>query len=339
MSSHTKQQRNCENAKLSFNILVTGVGAVIGYGLIKCLKKSKYDCRVIGIDIFHDAVGQKWCDKFILGVRANSDQFVDFINTIVSEEKIDLVIPGIEQDLEAMIENFENLLHSCKYSLNNKELYEIFDDKKQTYAFLEDTVELIPHINYSDNLFGLAKDAFGLPFILKENISYASKGVAVIHNQKDFEYSIAKFGEDCMAQKKLNIKENEYTCSIFGLKDGSFVNPTCLKRELSTDGATKKAVNVGVDNVLLDTVTKISHKCHFEGPTNLQFIKFENKYLLLEINARVSSSTSIRELFGVNEAEMCIEYFLLNKLPENAPRKYGTVIRYIEDAYFDSNSL
>lgn len=323
----------------TFTILVTGVGAIIGYGLIKSLKKSKYDCRIIGIDIFHDAVGQKWCDKFIQGVRADSNMFIDFINTIVAEEKVDLVIPGIEQDLKAMIENFEHLLHSAKYSLNNKDLYQTFDDKKKTYRFLEDTVDLIPHIHYGDNLFGLAKDAFGLPFILKEDISYASKGVAVINTQKDFEYNIAKFGEGCMAQKKLNIKEHEYTCSIFGLGDGSFVNPICLKRELSAEGATKKAVNVDVDEVLLDTMTKISQKCKFEGPTNLQFIKYENKYLLLEINARVSSSTSIRELFGVNEAEMCIEYFLLNTIPQEKTQKYGTVMRYIEDAYFDSDTL
>jgi len=323
----------------TFTILVTGVGAIIGYGLIKSLRKSKYNCRIIGIDIFHDAVGQKWCDKFIQGVRADSEKFIDFINTIISEEKIDLVIPGIEQDLKAMIENYEHLNHASKYSLNNKDLYKTFDDKKLTYGFLEDAIDLIPHINYCDTLFGLAEDTFGLPFILKQDISYASKGVAVINNREDYDYYIAKFGAKCMAQKKLDIKDNEYTCSIFGLSDGSFVNPICLRRELSQEGATKKAVNVDLDAELLETMTKISQKCKFEGPTNLQFIKYDNKYLLLEINARISSSTSIRELFGINEAEMCIEYFLLHKTPEHKTQKYGTVMRYIEDAFFDCSTL
>jgi carbamoyl-phosphate synthase large subunit len=58
---------------------------------------------------------------------------------------------------------------------------------------------------------------------------------------------------------------------------------------------------------------------------------------LLEINARISSSTSIRDLFGVNEAEMCIDYYIFNKIPEIKAQKYGKVIRYIEDVYFDSN--
>lgn len=42
-----------------YNILVTGIGAIIGYGIIKSLRNSKYDCNIIGIDIFNDAIGQK----------------------------------------------------------------------------------------------------------------------------------------------------------------------------------------------------------------------------------------------------------------------------------------
>jgi len=320
-------------------VLVTGVGAIIGYGLINSLKKSKYNCRIIGIDIFHDAVGQKWCDKFIQGVRADSDEFIDFINAIVRNEKIDLLIPGIEQDLKSLIEGYDRLDHSAKYSLNNKALYKTFDDKKLTYKFLEGTADLIPYIDYSETLFEEAKESFGLPFILKQDISYASKGVAAIHDRKEFEFYIERFGSGCMAQKKLDIKDREYTCSLFGLGDGTFVNPISLRRELSQEGATKKAVNVKVNEVLLETMTKISRKCRFEGPTNLQFIEHDGRYLLLEINGRVSSSTSMRTLFGVNEAEMCIDHYLMEERPERKEQRYGTIMRYIGDAYFDSDTL
>jgi len=322
-----------------FTILITGVGAIIGYGLINNLKKSHYNCRVIGIDIFHDAVGQKWCDTFIQGVRADSEEFIPFINNIVRTEKVDLLIPGIEQDLTALIEGFEKLDHAAKYSLNNKTLYKTFDDKKMTYKFLEGTADLIPYIDYSDTLYQEAVKTFGLPFILKQDISYASKGVALIQEEKDYDFYIERFGSACMAQQKLDIKDREYTCSLFGLGDGSFVNPTCLRRELSQEGATKKALNVKVDDILLQTMTDICLKCNFEGPTNLQFIEFEGKYLLLEINGRVSSSTSMRELFGINEAQMCIDYYLMDKRPEVETQRYGTIMRYIGDAYFDSNTL
>lgn len=321
----------------TINILLTGIGAVIGYGIIKSLRNSKYNCNIVGIDIFHDAVGQVWCDRFIQGVRADSSEFVDFINNTVKQEKIDLVLPGIEQDLQALIENFDKLNQNAKYSLNNKNIFETFHDKNQTYNFLKNKVELIPHIYYCNDLYEKAVEKFGLPFILKQDISYASKGVATIENQDDYDYFLNKFGKDCMAQQKLSIKDSEITCSIFGLGDGNFVNPICLQRELSGEGATKKAINIIIDDELMNTLKSICELSKFEGPTNLQFIKYKEKYLLLEVNARISSSTSMREIFGVNEAEMCIEYYIENIKPTTRIQKYGTIIRYIEDVYFDSN--
>lgn len=321
----------------TINILVTGVGAVIGYGIIKSLRKSKYNCNIVGIDIFKDAIGQKWCDKFIQGTRADSSDFVHFINKTIQEEKIDLVLPGIEQDLQVLIENFEGLNKNAKFSLNNKSLFQTLHDKKMTYEFFEDKIELIPHIHYCDDLYSKSLGKFGFPFMLKQNISYASKGVASIENKSDFNYFIEKFGKDSMTQQKLSIKENEVTCSIFGTDDGKFVNPICLERELSGEGATKKAINIKMDEELMNTLTTICEVSKFEGPTNLQFIRYQGKYLLLEVNARISSSTSIREIFGINEAEMCIDYYLFNQIPEKKVQKFGTVIRYIEDVYFDSN--
>jgi carbamoyl-phosphate synthase large subunit len=323
----------------TINILVTGVGAIIGYGVINNLRQSKFKCNIIGIDIFSDAVGQKWCDKFIQGIRADSKDYITFLNKIIVHEKIDLVIPAIEQDLEAMINNFSLLEKSAKYSLNNKNLFNVFHDKKKTYDFLFNTIDLIPNLYYCKNFYENAKTKLGLPFVLKQDISYASKGVALIHNIKDFEYYSYKFGEKCMAQKYLEIIKNEYTCSIFGTGDGSFVNPICLERELSAEGATSKAINIEINDELLQVLTLLSKKCLFEGPTNIQFIKFNSKYLLLEINARISSSTSIRTLFGINEAEMCIEYYLSNKIPEVRKQKYSKVVRYIKDLYIDSNNI
>ena len=67
------------------------------------------------------------------------------------------------------------------------------------------------------------------------------------------------------------------------------------------------------------------------GPTNFQFRRHEGEFLLLEINPRVSSSTSLRTAFGYNEAEMCIEYFLEQKPPSTPHIRPGCAARYIED--------
>jgi len=67
------------------------------------------------------------------------------------------------------------------------------------------------------------------------------------------------------------------------------------------------------------------------GPTNFQFRRHQGSYLLLEINPRVSSSTSLRAAFGVNDAAMCVEYFLEGRTPSPRPMESGFAVRYIED--------
>jgi carbamoyl-phosphate synthase large subunit len=103
-----------------------------------------------------------------------------------------------------------------------------------------------------------------------------------------------------------------------------------LRRKLSKDGFTEKAEVVDLENIsqTLNTLCIIFKPL---GPTNFQFRKHEGVLKLLEINPRISSSTSIRMKFGYNESLMAVEYFLEDKKPTQPLIKKGKAIRYIED--------
>ena len=96
------------------------------------------------------------------GSQYTSKEFIDFINNIIEVNNIDLVIPGIEQDLESLIKNYDKLNKKAKYVLNNKELFDTFHDKKKTYEFLANQIDLIPYIYFCDDLYEKAKDKFNL---------------------------------------------------------------------------------------------------------------------------------------------------------------------------------
>ena len=70
------------------------------------------------------------------------------------------------------------------------------------------------------------------------------------------------------------------------------------------------------------------------GPTNFQFRNHKGKWKLLEINPRISSSTSLKTAFGHNECKMAVEYFLEGKEVEQPKIKKGSAIRYTEDYIF-----
>ena len=112
-----------------------------------------------------------------------------------------------------------------------------------------------------------------------------------------------------------------------------------LKRKLSKQGFTETAEVVQLDEIkpIIDELATLFKPV---GPTNFQFRKTELGWKLLEINPRISSSTSIRCAFGYNEAQMCINYFSNDKEVEQPELRRGYAIRYTEDyIVYDSNNI
>lgn len=324
------------------NILVTGVGAIIGYGIINSLREiSEIDIHIVGIDTFPDAVGRHWCDTFLKGVYANSPEFSSFINKVVEQFDIDLIIPGIEQDLDALAEMVEDkTLPKHLVVVNSKLGLSIFQNKLKTGQL---QVEIgMQHIPYVDAGAAIGVEdvinACGLPCIYKPYSSYAGKGLVIIHNRAEIESKLNT--NEGIFQKYIN-SGIEYTVSVFGLDNGSFINPIAFERRLGPDGATHKAKVVNFS--LFESMIKLlCQKTKPKGPTNFQFIADEHSdaIFLLEVNPRISSSTSIRCKFGVNESLMCIEYYIFRNVPKLQLVKYGTAERYVDEVVsYDSNHL
>ncbi|RGY94787.1 hypothetical protein [Clostridium sp. AM58-1XD] len=92
-----------------YNVLVTGVGAIIGYGIVNSLHRSSYkmNVNIIGIDIYSDAYGRYLCDKFIQAIPAVSERYPEFIKNVILENEVDLVMFGTEQEIHRLISEQE----------------------------------------------------------------------------------------------------------------------------------------------------------------------------------------------------------------------------------------
>ncbi|QNM06853.1 ATP-grasp domain-containing protein [Qiania dongpingensis] len=314
-----------------YNILVTGVGAIIGYGIIKSLRSSGISANIVGMDIYDDAVGQAWCDKFIQAKYAKDPLYLDFLKGIIDEHQIDLVFFGTEQEIYRVgLSGDEFKGYRNKFVLNKKELLILSQDKWKTYQFLLEhggTQFAIPS-RIEGEYDELAKK-FGVPFMLKPRSSYASKGINVVKNKEEFDFYKVRMRGNFMAQPVIGDSEHEYTVGVFGLGDGTYSGMIAMRRKLSQEGATAKA-EVVLDTKLENTVQALVSVFKPNGPTNLQFRYHEGRYLLLEINPRISSSTSMRMALGYNEAEMCIRYYLESQIMVPQISK-GKAIRYIDE--------
>ena len=291
-------------------VLVTGVGAIIGYGILRSLRKSNQTVRLIAADIYPDAVGQAWADQFIIAPLTSSPKYLKWIKKVIADNNVDLVMPGIEQDLYFFSKHREifNTL-STELVLNDQRLSELTIDKWLMHQELVSLNSEARIPSFLEGDFDSLAQTLGLPFLLKPRVGYASKGLVRIHSQTDFSRHAKNLGHELMAQPIVGTDDEEYTVAVFGDGTGQAPASITLRRRLAADGSTAKAWVEQHDG--LDEVVK-SLCAHFKpvGPTNLQFRKDENSWKLLEINPRISSTTSLRTAFGYNEAEMCLDYYL-----------------------------
>lgn len=313
-----------------YNVLVTGVGAVIGYGIVRSLRALERPVRIIGMDIYPDAAGLHCCDHFEPAVLAAAPAYPEFLRSLICRNSIDLVIPGIEHDISRMVQEgsaWSDL--DTKFALNNPGLVALSADKWHTACSLAEAGFPVIKTRIEGNFDELAQE-FGIPFLLKPRRSYASKGIQRIHTERDVDYWRQKLGDDFMVQEIVGDDENEYTVAAFGFGDGTCGQKLILQRKLSGEGATAKArvVSIPEIDVLVDRLAM-----HFKpvGPTNFPFRYHAGQFLLLEINPRVSSSTSLRMAFGYNEAQMCVEYYLEGKRPAERTIRPGRAVRYLAD--------
>ena len=312
-------------------VLVTGVGAIIGYGVLRSLRAARPEVRLIGSDIYPDAVGQAWCDVFEQAPYTASPHYLDWLREIVEKYRVDLLIPGIEQDVHRFSDGRDRIGgFGCRVVLNTASLIDLSRDKWDMHQELAAQGDASRIPSYLSGDYDTLAEQLGVPFILKPRRSYASKGLVRVRCRDDFEAHRARLGEFLMAQPMVGTDDEEYTVAVFGDGRGNICASIALQRRLAQDGATAKAWVRNIES--LDNV--VSRLCaHFQpvGPTNLQFRRDGEGWKLLEINPRVSSTTSIRSAFGYNEAAMSMAYFLERKLPVQPAVRGGFAARFIED--------
>lgn len=311
-------------------ILVTGVGAVIGYGIIKSLRKAELPVRIIGMDIHGDAYGRDLADGFVQAVPAASEDYLPFVQRLVAEHKIDLIIPGIEADLYPLGRHRASI--PTRIVLNTDQCLELSRSKLETARFFADQPFAIPTLHACGYTECVAR--LGLPFIFKLVSSHASKGLTLIENAVQFDYAVARAGVGaCVYQRRIGSDDEEYTVGAFGDGTGRYVDSIILRRRLGQDGSTARAWFVADDPAIRATVDKVFALLKPVGPTNVQLRKHDGVAYLLEINPRISSACSIRTRMGYNEPEMCVRHFLWNEALEPKAKRPGSVVRFLDDHF------
>jgi len=315
-------------------ILVTGVGALLGQGILKSIQNSKLDCHVTGTDYFSSAVGLYWVDKGyllpdILKSEITEIQWIESLIDIINEQKVDIVLPGLDFEIPILAKNKSNIENQTKTNIlvSPEDVVKVGNDKWETVKYLKAKKFSFPESCLPDKIDNfLQSNSF--PFIVKPRFGHTSENVFLVRNKNELGIAIKRCDKP-IVQEYLEGEAKEYTCGATSI-DNEILTVISLRRTLK-NGNTYQAFCEKTDEI--DSFIKeLTLSLNPYGPINFQLRLTDRGPVVFEINPRFSGTTPFRALFGVNEVEAVV-----NKLAgfeaNHYEEKNGVIIRYFENQF------
>jgi len=308
---------NLENKDYLYeNILITGIGGDIGSGIAKILRKSNIACKLIGSDIHNQHAGKYLVDEIIIIERADSENYLNFLKKVIDEYSIDLVIPMSVAEIELF--DKKNLMKELDYIpiiLANKKAMEIGHDKYNTYKFLKSV-----NLPYPWTIPVNEGPPQNIPCIIKSRTGSGSRSVNIVY--EDFVNYYSKTRPNDLWQELLLPEDEEYTCGLYGLKNGE-LRTIVFKRRLS--GGISVYGEIVINKGIEDTLSTLAKHLKLRGSINVQLRITKRGPVIFEINPRFSSTVVFRHLLGFKDLIWSIYEQKGIPLEEYIPPKEGTI--------------
>ena len=317
------------------NILVTGVGSTLGYGILEAVRKSGLDCQLSGADYFETAVGLYKVDfpfilPDVLSDKVSNEDWLDSIVEIINRQNIDYVLVGLdfEVPLFAKFRNRIEALYGCRVIVSSEKVVEICNDKWLTYCFLRDNGFDAPRSCLPSEIDSF-KFEVQFPWIVKPRQGSTSNGLFRVTDLD----SLSRALDNCdnpIIQEEVGISNEEYTCGVLSA-GGEILSSIALRRTLK-NGNTSVAYHsycYEIDSY----IRRVAEKLEPFGAINIQLRLTETGPKIFEINPRFSGTRPVRACFGLNEISVLFNYLDKSNSIKVGPLKEGMVIRYSTDQF------
>jgi carbamoyl-phosphate synthase large subunit len=301
----------------TLNVLVTGAGGPLGQSIMKAVRYASLPCRLVATDRHPLSVGFHWADSHYVLPTAEEPGYVAQLAAICWEERVDAVLIGSEGEMHVMAQEkgaFERET-GARVIVSPPEVLRI-----STRSALPEELE---------QMEALVAD-LGFPLIVKPRNSSGSKGLFKVHSQRELAL-VLQLMHRPVVQEYLQPDDQEYTTAAFVDDTGQPQGTVVMRRELAA-GLTYRA-RVEDHPVVAATAQAVASALRPLGPCNVQLRLTRRGPVPFEINARFSSTTSIRACFGYNEVEMALRCYVLGeRITPPHPRR-GVALRFWEELY------
>lgn len=315
-----------------YNILVTGASSTNSIDFIKTLKnQTEIPLRVFVSDVFDkkDSIGSYFADKYYKVPYATDSNFIDVLFNICKSEKIDVLVPIIDEEFSSILENrelFEKI--NTKIVLPEKSIFQTATNKIKFDEFLK--TNNLPCLQIRSSPIA-EKD---LPVIAKPVQGRGSRDVKIIRTLSELD-SFPR-NDNFILQKY--ITGTEFTVdTISDTSARTLVAVARIRLEIRDGKATRAKIsrNTIVENMAID----ICNRLKMTGPACLQCILTnDNVPYFFDFNTRIGAATRLTIEAGVNIPILSIKTIL--NLPiskeELTVKRNLLMLRYYSEVFCET---
>jgi len=255
--------------------------------------KGKIVCA--DMDILSPAL--YFADEYYILPSLKDSAYIESLGNLCIKEKINLIIPTIDTELEFLCSNFAWLKSlGTDVLISEKETVAIAKDKWQTYLFFN-SIGLKTPISFkkTDKDFSLA-----FPCFIKPLQGSSSINAFKVANEEELLFFKNYIGNYIIQEF---IEGEEYTVDVFCDFEGKPVYITPRIRIATRSGEVMKT-RINHDLELIEDVLKIINNLKTKGPLTVQAIrsKKDGKFYFIEINARFGGGAPLSMMAGADSA-------------------------------------
>ena len=247
-------------------------------------------------------------DRRVLVPLVNHPSYFSTILDFCSKKNIELIVPGIDEELIKMHESFENIDQTSLY-LPSKIFIDNMLDKfisMQILSKLEIPVPITLRLEDANIL-----DSF--PLIIKPRWGRGSRGIQVVTKKKELELytKIKKLNNDEYICQTFE-EGQEYTVQVVNFNNNTLIIPL---KVLLKKGVTLTA-EIDLDKNIIDLCKKIAMKFDEKNIFNVQLIKSlkDNSLKVFEVNPRFSTTSCILSSLGIDPFKIDSDEFNQSQL-------------------------
>lgn len=332
-------------------VLITAAGNVFMPGTTACLKNNgEREIRLIGADMNDDPSMLEMVDVYYPVPRGDDPSYVDVLFEICKKEKVDVVLPIMSVELNALAHNKERFQEiGTKISVSDEQGLLVANDKLQLLKFLRTNGIVCAAFQSAKTIDELkaAVESLGYPqnkVCVKATDASGSRGFRILDATSS---KFDKFFHDKPTSSEITLEDlvevlsekdsfpelllmeylpgAEYTIDL--LADNGKVLANCCRKSLRMENSIMLDSEV-VDKPEIETMcAEVVYRLGLDG--NIGFDIKENKDgipVIMECNPRITAGIPVFYHAGVNLPYLCVKKVLGEVVHEVKP-EYGKIVR------------